>query len=730
MNKQLQTLLTDSFTHYKARRLKKALNAAQIALEFGLNEAVDSQGLFDANILLSHIYDINGQYQNEPSSFQKATQHLQDAEALNLHPNGVSNKIKLHLIKGKLCFHQKQYEDAALNFTKSLTLSRKINDHQGIIKSFCQLSQLATAKNDIHAGISWAEEALAYLKYNIKENHKHLWCEVWLQLSQAYIKMQEYSKSLEMSQDLLAASKQIGDVEKEIIALRNIAVVCGIKSNYKIGMQYFLEAIDKCKAIGYQELFVQLQVNIGTLYAHLYNYPEAIRRYRGVLEEFDGLLEDRNKLVVYNNLGNIYLSTQQPKTALQYFEKSLFLAEQLGYSSMQAHALAQLSRARLQLGELASAKEDAKAAQTLLDSLGNINGKQINLLNRGEIHYRDGELDLAKALTLKAIEVAKQVKDDACEIRCYKHLARIFKAKGEFKTALEYEEKYGEIQEAFAKEQYDRQFLDMEIRHAIKEKQKAIEALTKENEFQALLLKKSDQIATQNQELIRMNEDLKQFAYVASHDLKEPIRMIGSFTQIIQKKTRNLLEEKDHQYFEFINGGVNRMNELLDGLLKYATVGNLEINMEDIDMNKVAIVSLANLHIRISETEADIRYDLLPSIYSNRSLIIQLFQNLISNAIKFTKPGQHPVIKIGYEETGTSNTFYVKDNGIGISKESQQKIFEIFQRLHARETYEGTGIGLAICQKIVKRLGGTLWVESEPGEGSTFFFSIPKRHNL
>ena len=726
MNKQLQTLLTDSFTHYKARCLKKALNSAQIALEFGLNEEVDSQGLFDANILLSHIYDINGQYQNEPSSFSKAKQHLQDAEALNIHPNEIGNKIKLHLIKGKLCFHQKNLPDAAQNFQKALSLAQQVNDLEGIVKSLCLLSQLATSDNNINDGIGWAEKALAYLKQKARDSHKHLWCEVWLQLSQAYIKKQEYSKSLEMSQDLLAASKKSGDVEKEIIALRNIAVVCGIKSNYKIGMQYFLEAIDKCKAIGYRELFVQLQVNIGTLYAHLYNYPEAIRRYEGVLMEYDGLLEERNKLVVYNNLGNIYLSTHQPETALQYFEKSLFLAEQLGYKSMQAHALAQLSRAKLQLNEVKSAKEDATAAQVLLDELGNINGMQINLLNRGEIYYRENELEQAQKLTLKAIEVAKQVKDDACEIRCYKRLARIFKAKGEYRTALEYEEKYGEIQEAFAKEQYDRQFLDMEIRHAIKEKQKAIEALTKENEFQALLLKKSDQIATQNQELIRMNEDLKQFAYVASHDLKEPIRMIGSFTQIIHKKTKNLLEEKDHQYFEFINGGVNRMNELLDGLLKYATVGNQEINMEDVDMNEVIIVSLANLHIRISETEADIRHESLPSVYSNRPLIIQLFQNLISNAIKFTKKDQRPVIKIGCEETATAYTFSVKDNGIGISKDSQRKIFEIFQRLHARDSYEGTGIGLAICQKIVNRLGGTLWVESQPNEGSTFFFSVPK----
>ena len=304
-------------------------------------------------------------------------------------------------------------------------------------------------------------------------------------------------------------------------------------------------------------------------------------------------------------------------------------------------------------------------------------------------------------------------------------MAKIFKAKKDYKMALEYEEKYGKIQEAFAKEQHDRQFLDMEIRHDIKEKQKAIEALTRENEYQALLLQKSDQIASQNEELLMANEDLKQFAYVASHDLKEPIRMIGSFTQIIQKKTKDLLDEKDHQYFDFINGGVNRMNELLDGLLKYATVGNHDLNIEEFDMKDIVQVCLANLHIRIAETGAEISYDNLPLIRSNKSLIIQLLQNLISNAIKFTKKDQPPIIKLGYYKTQDEFIFFVKDNGIGISPEMKDKIFEIFQRLHSRETYEGTGIGLAICQKIAKRLQGRLWVDSEPDVGSTFYFAVP-----
>lgn len=728
MNEQFHTLIADSREFFNKRKLKKALNTAQIALEFGINEDVDPSSLILANLLLAKIYSTNGRYQNQSSFFQKSLKFLNDACDLNNHRTSGEHAAQIRLECGKIQLCLKNYQQADVCLNIGLELAKDLQNRQCYVQSLCSLSQSALEQGNIESSIQLAEKAMNYLNEHVQYNHVALWNEVRLQLSQAYINNKDYSQSLKMSQELLRSSKEVGDVEKEILALRNIAVVCGVKSNYKIGMQYFLDALDKCEEIGYRKLYIQLQVNIGTLYAHLYNYPEAIRRYQGVLENYKENLSEQNTLVVNNNLGNIYLSTNQPEKALVFFENARTLADQQQFMSMKAHSVAQISRTNLQLGRIKEAKKDASLAHQLINELGDINGKQINLLNLGEIEFHEKNLDEAQRLTLEAIETARSVKDDACEIRCFKHLAKIFKAKGDYKMALEYEEKYGEIQEAFAKEQYNRQFLNMEIRHAIKEKQKAIESLTKENEYQALLLKKSDQISTQNQELVRVNEDLKQFAYVASHDLKEPIRMIGAFSQIIREKTRHLLDEKEHQYFEFISGGVNRMNELLDGLLKYATVGNLERAVEEVDMNKVMMVCMANLHIRIQETAAEIVTDPLPVIQSNRPLIIQLFQNLISNALKFTKNGEQPVIKIGVIQSTDETTFYVKDNGIGISKKHQEKIFEIFQRLHTRTSYEGTGIGLAICQKIASRLNGRLWVESSVGKGATFYLTIPNNH--
>ena len=168
------------------------------------------------------------------------------------------------------------------------------------------------------------------------------------------------------------------------------------------------------------------------------------------------------------------------------------------------------------------------------------------------------------------------------------------------------------------------------------------------------------------------------------------------------------------------------MNGLLDALLRYATIGKTEEDLQPVQVTDVVELALINLRVRLEETKAVVEFFDLPLVRSSQSLLIQLFQNLISNALKFSKSATKPHIFIDAVETEEEHIIRVKDNGIGIDPEHQKQIFIIFQRLHSRTEYEGTGIGLAICQKIVQRLGGRIWVESEPGKGATFLFSLPK----
>lgn len=725
MNRQLQTLLDDSQTHYRGRQLKKALNTAQIALEFGLNEGAENMGLIHANLLLARIYNTNGRYQNEPAFLSKALYYLAEARRLNELNSIFSVDTEINLIGGKIHLNLKNYEQAESLLKRSLELANEQKDLKGIVFSQATLSQLYASRNEMEKAVQIAEEGLNFLKKNVKTNHVPLWSEIYLALSQAYIKNKDYSLSLEMSQHLLQLSRSAGDVEKEVLALKNIAVVCGVKSNYKIGMQYFLEALDKCEAIGYRELLTQIQINVGTLYAHLFNYEEAIKRYQSVLKEHAEVLDDRTKAAVFNNLGNIYFTTDRLKEALENFEKAHAIAEECQFPEMIAYALAQLSRTKISLKMYKAAAEDAQWAAELFEKLGEINGIQINLLNLGSLAFYEKKYAKAVEMTGRAIEAAFHLKDDAAEIRSLKLLSAIYKGMGEFEKALEYQERYAEIQEEFAKQQRNRQFLDMEIRHAIREQQKEIEQLTKENEYKSLLLQKSDQISRQNQELLRANEELRQFAYVASHDLKEPLRMIGSYTQIIQRITEKHPEDKSQQYFQFVIDGVQRMNNLLDGLLRYATIGNSKVEMEAVDLNQVMQICLTNLKIRIEETKADILLEKMPIVRGNSQLLTQLFQNLLGNALKFIQKDTQPIVNITAKTTEKSHVISITDNGIGISPEHQQRIFEIFHRLHSRAEYEGTGIGLSICQKIAKCHNGFIGVRSEEGQGATFYLEIP-----
>ncbi len=227
-------------------------------------------------------------------------------------------------------------------------------------------------------------------------------------------------------------------------------------------------------------------------------------------------------------------------------------------------------------------------------------------------------------------------------------------------------------------------------------------------------------------ELKRSNEELQQFAYVASHDLQEPLRMVASYMQLLERKYKGQLDEKADMYIGFAVDGASRMKALINDLLNFSRVDSKAKDLAPTDFNEMLEVVRQNLKQAIEENKAKIiMTDIMPVIPADSSQMIQIFQNLISNAIKF-KGVVTPEITISAEQQPTHWLFKIKDNGIGIEKEYWDRIFVIFQRLNNREEYPGTGIGLAICKKIVERHGGQIWLESEAGKGTTFFFSIKK----
>jgi PAS domain S-box-containing protein len=233
-------------------------------------------------------------------------------------------------------------------------------------------------------------------------------------------------------------------------------------------------------------------------------------------------------------------------------------------------------------------------------------------------------------------------------------------------------------------------------------------------------------LARQAEELARSNAELEQFAYVASHDLQEPLRMVASYTQLLARRYRGQLDDDAEEFIGFAVDGVTRMQALINDLLAYSRVGTRGGEFSQVPLEAVLQRVIASLGPSLEEAGATVTHDPLPTVRGDATQLSQLFQNLIQNGVKFCRKGVAPVLHVGVREEEAVWHLTVRDNGIGIPEEFQDRIFVIFQRLHSRAEYPGTGIGLSICKKIVERHGGRIWVESASGEGSTFHFTLPK----
>jgi two-component system sensor histidine kinase/response regulator len=235
---------------------------------------------------------------------------------------------------------------------------------------------------------------------------------------------------------------------------------------------------------------------------------------------------------------------------------------------------------------------------------------------------------------------------------------------------------------------------------------------------------RTEELARRVEELARSNVELERFAYVASHDLKEPLRMVTSYTKLLARRYKGKLDADAEEFINYAVDGASRMEQLIEDLLVYSRVGNRDKLMRQVNCEVVLARAVANLEGAIQESGAVITHDPLPSLVADDTQLVQVFQNLIANAIKFRRVV--PRIHVAVRSLEGEYIFSIEDNGIGIDSHYADRIFVIFQRLHTRTEYPGNGIGLAICKKVIEQHGGRIWLDSRPGEGTTFHFAVPK----
>ena len=450
--------------------------------------------------------------------------------------------------------------------------------------------------------------------------------------------------------------------------------------SFVLALSYNKRALKLAQSIGYETGINYSLYNIANDYEDLKEYEKALEYHFKALEIRLEVGDRWGEANSYNMISNIYISLNNNKEAFEYFEKGLSLGNEI-------------------------------AAKPVLVKIYEIGA---------DLHTKAGNYKTANEFLYKLLAAREELKN----------INALRKLKSQ-KTAYEISRRDKEIvslkndQEAQSQKMRTLSYIGLAVFPFVILLLLAYQRLKKTND---LLEIKTKLIEKQNIALEESNQELEQFAYVASHDMREPIRTISSFNSLLKRRYGNLLGEGGLEFVNFIDDASTRMDIMLTDLLDYSRVNTKNNNQSFVNLTDAAFSAAKNLSVKLSGQGVQLNVSKLPDVKVNPIQMERLFQNLIANGVKYNDK-QEKIININYENNETAHIISVNDNGIGIAPEHKDKVFEIFRRLHGTSEYEGSGIGLATCKKIVERHNGEIWLDSKLTEGTTIYFSIPIHRN-
>ncbi len=573
--------------------------------------------------------------------------------------------------------------------------------------------------------------------------------------------------------------------QRQIAVLQNgLGVAFNKKGEFEKALEHFYKSLEIMESSGNDRMAASIRSNIGALHKEMKQYDDAIDNYSKALAVMQRYKDRRGISHVYNNLGDVYSETNDYEKAISFYRNSLSLKLELGFSRSAINTLSNMGR--LFLAEVMYDSAEVYFDRALAMAQSEKNPYLIQKIYEGksEIYLAKGAYAQARISYEKSLEIA-QLNGERPEVaELSKKLAEVYALLGNYEKAYQHEKLHAELRDSIYTEESQRQVADMQARRKLQEKEAEIKNLQQDEAFTRLKLtfsilisiffvlsflalyvrfkekkrsnvlledknhairdtyallerrtreisdqndllkQQTEEIHHQNELLKQSNSDLEQFAYVASHDLREPLRTIRSYMQLLQKRYEEKLDASAKEFIDYAVKGAFRMDQLLRDLLDYSRIGRTRLIVSPVPLDSLVEEVLHNLSRQIDDSNAVINVGKLPVVNGHESQLEQLFQNLLSNALKFSgnKP---PEISISSETKDHEAVISITDNGIGIDDRYRDKIFTIFQRLHTQEKYQGTGIGLAICKRVVQQHGGELWFESEMGKGTTFYVSLP-----
>jgi signal transduction histidine kinase len=634
----------------------------------------------------------------------------------------------------------KSIRQFAINSITNNTKKNIFNIERTIAQTYEQNNQIDTA-------IVYFKIALETVPDYLKEKNTTF---IYIDLAHCYRKIGKYTDSkhfLEKALELAQANHEADGIEYAYHGFGQLYEEIG---EYEKTVEYYLKSMHYAEDRANTSDIVNSLQYLAKTYLKLKNTDLAI----STIEKASLMAINVKDTIVTGTVlfdyGVILSEMGKPNEALAKLQTSLIYFKALNYKPLMARSLFYIADVYTNKGDYITAQ------QYFLDC---VKYKEfISLRSHADLYNKLGELYIKKN-NQKAAENAFLQSLDLAVQHNFKDIAqknnyslyKIYNTEGKIALALQALEKATTLRDSLLNESKSKGVAELQFKYDLEKTERKIQDLNwqkrrtlfttsvvgflavigfllyvyrTKSEHNLSLAQKNQQIEEQNRNLLASNEVLQQFAYVAAHDLKEPLRNIGSFVSLIQRRYGKQLNEEANEYMNFVKEGVKKMNNLLTDLLEYSTIYHQQHIEEDkIDVKQTIESVCANLRATIQEKQAIIEYGNMPAVTMNKSHLSQIFQNLIGNALKFSKEAPH--IRISGEEKNHTIIYSVADNGIGINKDYADKVFKLFHRLHKDQGYEGTGIGLTICKNILQKYNGDIWFESEGGKGTTFFIRIP-----
>jgi len=723
-NLKLRGLLKQSTDLLRKRQLKKALNNAQIAKDFALRSGEGPSIAAAAQLLMAEIYILNASYTFNDEQRVQGWRLIEQLETNSVKGAQGLNPFDLQYTKA-ICKRRLGDFNAAKTGFETLIAALPEGSE---LTPFAWVALGATVvqlKDEaVPQVLAKADEILDSADENAK---RLLGAELAFTHAVYCEQQQKLAAALNYAHDATTWSKRVEDPEIMMRATSLLGKLSRVNRNYPIALRMCYEAMDLAEQLDCKPITIATHLEIGNVFQALNNDREAEKYFKFVADQSNAHGQVETAFQAELALGKSAERSDSTDLANTYLSSALKAAQSLNWTFQQGEVLGEIAAVKFEQGEIELAKHFVTAALKRFSSVPGQVPTAKTYLIQAKIAFAEDSTEEAIDFAEKAKEAANAEGRRELFISAINLISKCHQVQGNFELALKAQNLATSKALHLLKEQRGRHLPDLDMRAALRKKEREIEKLTRENGLKSALIDKNEEIERANHDLMQANEELRQFAYVASHDLKEPLRQIGSYVSLIRRKYAHLFKEDGQEYFGFITEGVTRLNRLLDSLMHYAAVAREDKEIGEVDLNRLLNTIESEIGNDIREAGAKLNYEQLPVIKSGGKLLRHVMKALIENAIKFTRPEAETVVDVRVKQNGEFHQIEVQDNGIGISPQYQDKVFGLFQMLHAKTAYVGTGVGLAIAQKTVQRLGGRIWFEPnmDGSPGTTFCFTLP-----